>query len=243
MIGARRVLAVVPARGGSKGLPGKNLRLVGGKPLVAWAIGAGLGCEYVDRVICSTDDPAIADAAVSAGAQVPFMRPAALASDTTSSNAVLLDVLDRLAEAGDWYDDLVLLQPTSPLTDSGDVARALVLLDGHRASADAVVAVGRVESGHPMYSVRRSSSGLIRPAFDDSFEQLCRRQDLPELYRMCGSVYAGDVSAYRLHGGFYSDRTLGLVMPRYKTLDVDDLLDLICVEAVMGARDRLASAG
>src|ERR671935_472743 len=112
----RRVLAVVPARGGSKGLPRKNLRLLAGKPLVAHAVAAGLAAELVDRVVCSTDDPEIADAARLAGAEVPFLRPAELAQDTTEDLPVFVHTLAWLERHDGWLPDLIVnLRPTSPL--------------------------------------------------------------------------------------------------------------------------------
>ena len=124
-IGKKRVLALIPARGGSKGLPRKNVRNICGKPLIAWSVEAAKKCRYTDAVVVSTDDREIADAAQSAGAAVPFMRPAELATDAASSMDVILHAISYFEKKGESFDVLVLLQPTSPLRDSGHVEEAL----------------------------------------------------------------------------------------------------------------------
>ena len=139
------VLALIPARAGSKGLPRKNLLEVGGLPLIAWSILAAKGSRFVDRVVVSTDGTEIADVARGLGADVPFMRPADLATDDASTQDVVLHCLDELEKEGSGYDLLVLLQPTSPLRKAEDVDSALELLAAR--GADAVVGVCRVEHG------------------------------------------------------------------------------------------------
>ncbi|MFO0106485.1 MAG: acylneuraminate cytidylyltransferase family protein, partial [Burkholderiales bacterium] len=141
MIDGKRVLALVPARSGSKGLPDKNIRPLGGKPLLAWPIAAALAAQRVDRVIVSTDSAHYADLARAAGADVPFLRPTALASDTAPSIDFILHAVDTLAAADEHYDYLLLLEPTSPLTEASDIDRALSALAAQGASAVAVVGV------------------------------------------------------------------------------------------------------
>ena len=150
MIDGRRVLALIAARGGSKGLPRKNVRLLGGRPLVAWPVSTAVAARSVDRVAISTDDEEIAAAARAAGADVPFMRPAALASDSASSIAVALHALEMLAAAGHSYDYLVLLEPTSPLTEPQDVDRALArrAIEDEMSSSSALPCnMGRAQAG------------------------------------------------------------------------------------------------
>src|SRR5688572_8523252 len=163
MIGKDRVLAVIPARGGSKGLPRKNLLPLAGQPLVAWPVKAASKARFVDRVVVSTDDAEIAAAARAAGADVPFIRPAALASDTASSVSVVLHALDSLERDGKRFSYVVLLEPTSPLTESVDVEQALSELHVSRARADAIVGISRVLAAHPEYDVTLAPDGLIRP--------------------------------------------------------------------------------
>lgn len=241
MIDHSKVLALVPARQGSKGLPGKNIRPLGGRPLLAWPIAAARASRYVDRVVISTDSPEFAALAVEAGADAPFLRPAALAGDTATSIDVIRHALDALEQAGDRYDYLVLLEPTSPLTESVDIDRALEMLVAGREVADAIVGVTPLVSSHPEFAVARSPSGLIRPHAAADFGALPRRQDIEPLYALDGSLYASTTAALRVHPGFCHERTLSYVTPRWKSFEVDDLLDFICIEAVLANRELLAA--
>lgn len=235
----QRVLAVVPARGGSKGLPGKNLRLLAGKPLVAWPVCAARDSAAVDRVIVSTDDRAIADAAAAHGADVPFMRPASLSGDTASSMDVIRHALQALAESGDRYDYVVMLEPTSPLTRGADIDQALQRLVAQRAVADAIVGISRVEAAHPEYDVLMDAQGVIRPYAAPDFSSLRRRQEIAELYFLEGSLYASDVPVFLQRGSFYHARTLGYPVPRWQSLEVDEEMDLICIEALLARQEAL----
>ncbi len=241
MIDDQPVLAVVPARGGSVGLPGKNLVDVNGVPMVAWPIRAGLGSRYVDTVVVSTDDAGIAAVAREHGAEVPFTRPAIHATATATSSQVVLHALDFFRAQGRKFGYVVLLQPTCPLTDAHDVDTAMESLHGNRAAADTIVGVHRVESPHPDHALELEPNGLLRTHFADSFAALGRRQDTTELYYPEGTVYISDVAVLRAEGTFYHDRTMGYLVPKWKALDVDDLVDLICVRAVMQNIDLLVS--
>ncbi|WP_420479207.1 cytidylyltransferase domain-containing protein [Brevundimonas sp. FT23028] len=232
MIDGKRVLAIVPARAGSKGLPGKNVRMLAGKPLLAWPIAAARASAHVDRVIISTDDPGFADIAVAHGAEAPFLRPAELASDTAPSIGFILHALDTLAEAGDVYDYVVLLEPTSPLTDGADVDAALARLVQGGDRADAIVGVALMETTHPAYAVRLEADGVISPLQPGGFAAMPRRQDLPEVFNLDGSLYISTVAALRREGGFCHARTLGYRAARHKSHEVDDLVDFICIEAI-----------
>ncbi|MBX9268139.1 cytidylyltransferase domain-containing protein [Chromobacterium violaceum] len=241
MIDDKSVLAIVPARGGSKGLPGKNKRPLQGKPLVAWPIGAALGSACVDKVVCTTDDAEIRDIALAYGAQVPFLRPAHLASDSASSIDAILHAVDYLAERGEHYDYVVVLEPTSPLTTSADVDAALRTLHVRRADADSIVGVCRVESTHPEYDVRLGADGRISPYLAPDFKSLKRRQEIEALHFLEGSLYITATPALRVEGGFYHGRTLGYEVPRWKSVEIDELVDFLFVETLLGNLDQLAA--
>jgi CMP-N,N'-diacetyllegionaminic acid synthase len=240
MINGKRVLALVPARSGSKGLPGKNIRPLGGKPLLAWPIEAALASQYVDRVVVSTDSEHYAGLARAAGADVPFLRPAALASDNAPSIDFILHAVDTLAEADDQYDYLLLLEPTSPLTEASDIDRALAAVAAQAATADAIVGVSALVSTHPAFAVRVEGDGRIAPYAAPSFGQLPRRQDTEPLYSLDGSLYASTIAALRRERGFCHTRTLPYITPRHKSFEVDDLLDFICIEAIHARRAQLS---
>jgi N-acylneuraminate cytidylyltransferase/CMP-N,N'-diacetyllegionaminic acid synthase len=242
LINGKAVLAIVPARSGSKGLPMKNIRPLLGKPLLAWPIQAALASAHVDRTIVSTDDAGFAKLAIEHGAEVPFLRPAELATDQASSVDAVLDVIDRLEAAGSSFDYVVLLEPTSPLTDGHDVDNALEQLDAAGEAAESIVGIALLETQHPAFAVRKGRGQIIEPYEAKSFEHLPRRQDLEELFILDGSLYISTVAALRRERKFCHDRTLGFVGPRYKSLEVDDLVDFICIEAIATRIDEIKSS-
>lgn len=234
MIDGKRVLAIVPARSGSKGLPGKNVRDLCGKPLIAWSIEQGLACKYVDTVLVSTDSEEIATIAVQYGASVPFIRPAALAGDRASSIDVVLHAIDHFAGLGDTYNYVVLLEPTSPLRDASDISGALELLIGS-GCLESVVGVAKVEASHPAF-LFVVQNGLLCPMSGSQPTGL-RRQDLKEdFYYLEGSVYVSSVTSLRKNKSFYHAATAPWIVDRYKALEIDELIDFIVVDAVMKAK-------
>jgi N-acylneuraminate cytidylyltransferase/CMP-N,N'-diacetyllegionaminic acid synthase len=234
MIDGARVLALVPARSGSKGLPGKNIRPLSGVPLLAWPVAAALASRYVDRVVASTDSTEYAEIARQHGAEVPVLRPAELASDQAPTSSAVLHMLDQLASQGDQFEYFVLLEPTSPLTAGADIDAALEALLARRDVADAILGVSELSTSHPAFAVRRDpSSGRIEPYLGGDFGNLPRRQDLEPVFSLDGSLYISDVRVYREHRGFCHARTLGHTMPRYKSLEVDDLVDFLCIQALI----------
>lgn len=237
MIDGKRVLAIVPARSGSKGLPGKNVRMLAGKPLLAWPIAAARASAHVDRVIISTDSREFADIAVAHGAEAPFLRPAELASDTAPSIGFILHAVDTLAAEGDIYDYVVLLEPTSPLTEGSDVDAALAQLVA--ADADAIVGVSKMEATHPAFAVRKDGQGGITPYASANFGEMPRRQDIEPLFSLDGTLYISTVEALRREQGFCHTRTLGYESARHKAHEVDDLVDFICIEAIASNLDTI----
>ncbi len=242
MINGKRVLAIVPARRGSKGLPLKNIRPLHGKPLLAWPIAAARESASVDEAIISTDDQEFADIAVAHGASAPFLRPAELASDTAPSLGFILHAIDEMAARGQHFDYIVLLEPTSPLTEASDIDAALAQLEASREAADAIVGVTAMETIHPAFCVSRSADGHIAPYGGATFANLPRRQDLEPVFSLDGSLYISTPQALRDHGGFCHARTLGFVTERHKAFEVDDLVDFWCIEALMARRDEIAAA-
>lgn len=233
MIENKRVLAIVPARAGSKGLPGKNIRLFCGKPLLQWSVEHGLSSRYVDRVIVSTDSSEFADIARRSGALVPFLRPAHLSSDTAKSADVVLHAVDFLEERGDIFDVLVLLEPTSPLRNPKDIDNAVELLVAEP-EAESVVSISRVEAHHPSFLMKKNEAGFIEPYLSDF--RVVRRQDITQLFFLDGTVYASLVGSFKARKGFYHAKTLGYEVPKYKSFEIDDLDDFIICEALFRSR-------
>lgn len=240
MIAGKRVLALIPARSGSKGLPDKNIRLLAGKPLLCWPVEAALQSTYIDRVVVSTDSEEYAQIAKLSGAEVPFIRPPELSSDSASSISFILHALDCLSDEGESFDYLVLLEPTSPLTESGDIDSALERLDSGRDTGDAIVSVAELVSGHPTFAMHMAENGLLTPYLSETEKVSVRRQDLSSLYQLDGSFYISSVDALRMNQGFYHKRTMAKIMPYYKSFEVDDLVDFICIEALQKNRALLS---
>lgn len=216
MIQGLSVLALITARGGSKGLPGKNVRPVQGRPLIAFTIAAACGAACVDRVVLSTDDDEIAQVAEACGCEVPFRRPAALASDTATSMDVVLHALDQLPR----HDIVVLLQPTSPARESGDIDAAVQRL--LEANAPACVSVCAAEES-PFWMFSLGEHARLKPLLDTP--AATRRQDLPPVYVLNGAVYAARTDALKRMGSFLGPETVAHVMPRERSIDIDTLED------------------
>jgi len=231
VINGNSVLAVIAARGGSKGLPGKNLRLVGGRPMVAWSALAATSSALVDRVVISTDDPAIAAAAVAAGAEAPFIRPAELADDEAGIAPVLIHAIDALDGAWDY---IVLLQATSPLRRGEDIDACVSLCDG--TGAPAVIAVTRPPKS-PYWSVTLDGEGRMHRLIEAP--PVDRRQALPPTFMPNGAVYVARVEWFRRSLSFVGADTRAYVMPPERSVDVDDELDLLMAEALISQRLRM----
>ena len=235
MIAGRSVLALIPARGGSKGLPRKNVLDLCGKPLIAWSIEQAMACPEVDNVVVSTDDKEIAGLSKAFGAEVPFMRPPELAGDTASSMSVILHAVDHLETAGASFDILVLLEPTSPLREVTDISGALARLVSD-SRFESVVGVSQVESVHPAF-LYRLQDGMLSPYLGEQ-KPAVRRQDIERLYFLEGSVYVSYVDSLRSRLSFYHEATAPWIVPRYKSIEIDEISDLIAVEALMSARSE-----
>jgi CMP-N-acetylneuraminic acid synthetase len=253
------VLAVVPARGGSKGIPRKNLQPLGGRPLVAHAVQAGLGASLVSRVLCSTDDPEIAEVARQAGAEVPFLRPAELAQDTTEDWPVFVHALDWLQAHDGWAPDLVVnLRPTSPLRTPRHVDDAIRLLLESRADSVKAVCLAR-QHPHKMWllpasgggtapstsgsagptSTRRSAAHL-EPFLKTDF-RLRRGPDVPraeleDVYWQNGVVDVTRLEVIREQKVMIGRRVAGLVTEPEESIDIDTPLDLALAELLYARR-------
>ncbi len=232
----KTILGLIPARGGSKGLPGKNIAPLAGKPLIAWTIEQARSSMYLDRVVVSSDDDAIISVARHYGAEVPFRRPGALATDDACSIDTVLHAVDFFRSAGTRFDYLVLLEPTSPLRETEDIDNCIELLvdDGRGKS---VVSVTRLECMHPLFNVViDAETGLLRNLNGGCSFTALRRQDLPEVYYFEGTVYMSEVSFLQKKRTFYHDLTLPYVVPKWKAVEIDDIYDLACAEAILKVR-------
>ena len=246
MVDALEVLALIPARGGSKSIPRKNLRSLAGHPLLAYSIAAGLQARRVDRVVVSTDDPEIAEVAAGYGAEIPFLRPEVLAADDALDLPVFQHALTWLAREEGWQPGIVVqLRPTSPLRPPGLVDRAVDLLLANE-SADSVRGV--VPSGQNPYKMwRMAPGGKLRPLLDDGPAEAYNRprQELPASYWQSGHIDAIRAHTILDKGSMSGDLILGLeVDPRF-TVDIDSQADWLRAEqlAMSGGLEFVDPAG
>jgi N-acylneuraminate cytidylyltransferase/CMP-N,N'-diacetyllegionaminic acid synthase len=236
MINGKKVLAIIPARGGSKGLPGKNIMELCGKPLIGWPIEAALRSKYIDRVVVTTDDEAIALVAKREGAEVPFMRPQQYATDESPSSEAILHALEY-CESESNYDYIVLLEPTSPLTESSDVDDALLQLI--QSSYLSIVGIADVEGCHPEFCVERLKDKKIIKFGSSGFQPPKRRQEIKTVYSFDGSLYISDVNTYKKNKTFYHEATMGYQCKPWKKFEIDTFIDFLVVESMMKNRELL----
>ena len=220
-----RTLGIIPARGGSKGLPGKNTRLLAGRPLLEWTVRAARASGRIDCLILSTDDAGIAAAGTACACEVPFLRPAELAGDKTPMIDVVLHALDTL---GGGFDLVVLLQPTSPLRSSQDITACVDLCV--QTGAPSVVAVTPA-SESPYWMFTLDTGQALARLLPEAPVQT-RRQDLPPAYLVNGAVYVARPDWLRRHRAFIAADTKGYVMPAERSIDIDDLNDWAAAEEV-----------
>lgn len=233
------ILGVIPARGGSRGIPRKNVALVGGRPLLAYTCEAALGSARLNRVVLSTDDDEIAAVGTSCGVEVPFRRPGDLAQAETPSFPVAEHAVRWLREHEGWEADVVvLLQPTSPLRRARHIDEALDRMD--EAGADTVVSVMPVPHRYSPYAVSRLDDGWLQDFWEQPvpFNRL-RRQEVPVLYARNGpAVLATRTPVLFARQSFYGARVLPYLMREEDSLDIDTPYDLCLAEWLLAARDR-----
>lgn len=223
------MVALIPARGGSRGLPNKNLRPLGGTPLIAHSIRCAQASAGITRVIVSTDNPAIADLARAHGAEAPFLRPAALAGDETPMLPVLQHAVSELERSGPRLEAIVLLQPTSPLRSVEDVEACLALFRG--GDCDAVISVSPVHKS-PYRNMVIEHDGYLRLLLSPE-RPLGRRQDEPPVYDINGAVYVFSRAALMDEQSTLPRRSKLWLMPHERSIDIDSAFDLALAEFVL----------
>lgn len=217
-----RYLGLIPARGGSKRVPGKNLRPLHGKPLITWTIDAALATTCLDHVAVSTDCPDIAQTARQAGAEVPFIRPEALATDQAASIDVILHAVAFYESQGHQVDNVVLLQPTSPLRHQQDIAAAINTYESLNATA--VISVCALE--HPKDWAHPLTNAGTMDHFAAYLKTPKISQDHTPCYRLNGAIYIAAVATLRQHRGFFAPTGVyPYIMPHERSVDIDSPTD------------------
>lgn len=226
MIAGKSVMALITARGGSKGLPRKNIAELGGKPLIAWSIEAAQQSRFVDRTVLSSDDDDIIAVAKEFGCEVPFRRPAELAADHVATDPVIVHALEHVSQR---FDYIVLLQPTSPLRLASDIDGCLALCEERGAPAS--ISVSPVKPVEWMYRVDKI--GALQPVVSGVVAS--QRQQLPQTWAINGAVYVAQVDWYLRNRTFLTPDTLAWQMPSERSIDIDTEIDLIVARALCAA--------
>lgn len=224
-------IAVIPARSGSKGLKDKNIKILDGKPLMAYSIEAALKSNIFECVHVSTDSGSYADIAKKYGADVPFLRKAELASDTSNTWDALRYVIKKYKELGRTFDSVCLLQPTSPLRDETDIQKAYQIYEEKK--AESVISV--CETEHSPWLCNTLGEDVSMHGFID-MKKAGRRQDMPAYYRLNGAIYIQSVELLMQGKDLYGEKSYAYVMDKRKSVDIDDELDFKFAEVVMKNR-------
>jgi CMP-N,N'-diacetyllegionaminic acid synthase len=234
-----RVLGIIPARGGSKGIPRKNIRLLAGKPLLQYTAEAALGAKRLARVILTTEDPEIAEVGRQCGLEVPFLRPPELARDDTPTLPVLQHAVRELEKAGDRFDVICLLQPTNPFRGAEVIDACLELLE--KSGADSVVTMLPVPAEHnPHWVYFRGPDGYFRLSTGEK-TPIPRRQILPPGFHREGSVYAMRRDVLMLGNSVFGDRVMGFEMDPAKSVNIDTLADWARTEELLASAAPVVS--
>lgn len=229
MINGKSILAIIPARGGSKGVPRKNIRELAGKPLIAWTIEEAKKSKYIDRLIVSTEDTEIVQVAQAWDCEVPFVRPKELALDDTPSSKVVLHALHRLPK----HDYVMLLQPTSPFRTVEDIDGCIQYCEKHQAVA--CVSVTEPDKS-PFWMYVLDYMGRMQPLIAQ-YSLVTRRQDLSTVYALNGAIYIAQWDWFLQHETFIHEQTLAYVMPRERSLDIDTEFDFELASALLRSKE------
>lgn len=222
-----KILGLILARGGSQRLPGKNIKMLEGKPLIAWTIQSALNTPSIDKVLVSTDSTEIQETAIRFGAHAPFLRPATLAHDSATSFDAALHALNWAEEHWGHFDALVLLEPTSPLRKKEDLENGIQLFKERYSEIEGVASLGRVGLENPIH-MKRVVEGFIEPI------EIKGSADYADKYYFpYGVMYLIKTSVFREKKTFYGDRLLPLFIERWQNYEVDDEFDFSCIEAIM----------
>ena len=231
-----RILGVIPARGGSKGVPRKNIKLLAGKPLLQYTAEAGLGSIRLARLILSTDDPEIAEIGRNCGLEIPFLRPPELALDTTPTLPVIQHALRWMIERGEAFDAICLLQPTSPFRSAVVIDSCIDLFERHHAdSVVTMLPVPHIYNPHWVYF--QDAKGCMHLSTGER-DPLPRRQTLPPAFHREGSVYVSRSEVVLECNSLFGDKVLGYVIESHLSLNIDTPADWEKAELLMAEKRR-----
>jgi pseudaminic acid cytidylyltransferase len=231
-------IAIVPARGGSKRIPAKNIKALAGKPLIAYTIAAALESGLFGSVVVSTDSPEIAQIAQQYGAEVPFLRAKSLADDFTPVSSVTADALLRLDPVGDKFDTVAQLMPNCPLRTATDITDSYRQFEA--TGADSQLSVVRYGWQNPWWAMRQNENHELDPIFKEQIKK--RSQDLPELFCPTGAIWWARTEVMRRTKTFHVENRTGWEIPWQRGIDIDTCDDWNMVEALFRMPDLQTSS-
>lgn len=229
------MLAIIPARGGSKSVPGKNVKLLCGKPLIVYTIEAAMAAKSIDQIVLSTDDPEIAEVAGKYGVRIPFMRPKELAQNNSLALDNYIYTIERLnTEFNNNYKEFIVLLPTSPLRIAEDIDNAVELF--YKNNADSVISC--VEMSHPPHWAKKiDKNGKIKNYFNIHIKiDNKNRQEFEPAYIPNGAIFIFRYSLLKEKHTYYSEDTYAYIMPKERSVDIDSLFDFNYIEYLIGKR-------
>lgn len=223
----KKIVAIIPARGGSKGIKNKNIRIINNKPLVAYSIESALKCKYIDYTLVSTDSKEIAEISKSYGAQVPFLRPKEIATDSSKTIDVLVHAMNFLANSGNYFDYVMLLQPTQPIRAEEELEKTIEIVVDRRLPS--LVSICEVEETPILMRTIDTNKKLKRVL---NINSTVRRQDFPKFYKVNGSIYINKIEDLNLNTSL-NDNEYGYIMPKNHSVDIDTEDDLKLAEKIL----------
>lgn len=232
----KKILAVITARGGSKGLPRKNIKILNGKPLIAWTIEQVHNSKFIDKLVVSTDSNEIAKVCEDYGVKIPELRPDYLSTDEASSIDVLEYILNKEGKAGYVYDYIILLEPTSPLRKRDDLDN-MIQLAANNPEKDGVISVGKVQLEHPMIVKKISKKGVIIPYISETIN-VYQRQQYDEALFPYGVGYLIKTSVLKKEHKIYTSNIMPYYIERWQNYEIDDIYDFKCIETIMYMKEN-----
>ncbi len=226
MYKGKKIAALITARGGSKGIPKKNITKLCGKPLIHWTVESAMKSKYVDKIFLSTDNDEIISSVKKFPVEVPFKRPKNLSSDKATSTDVILHFIDWMKKSGNDYDTLLLLQPTSPFRKSEHIDSSIKKFLGSEKALSLISVTENIKS--PYLSRKISADGFVENLFNVKSEK--RRQDIPVTYYINGAIYLININNFEKYKTFQTPKTLSYIMPYYSSIDIDEPMDLKIAE-------------
>jgi CMP-N,N'-diacetyllegionaminic acid synthase len=227
----KKVIAIIPARAGSKGVIDKNFKNLNGKPLISYTIEEAKKSKFIDKLIVSTDSKEIADISSDLGAQVPFMRPSELSSDSSLTYDVIEHAIKFFEEKNEQYDIILLLQPTTPFRKVESIDEAILTLK-NSTKHTSVVSVVDVEGNHPL-RMKKIEGDFLKNYIDQGFENMNPRKELPKVYIRSGSIYAILTKTFFQEKSLVSKSCSPMILNKRETINIDTMLDFKLCEFIL----------